>query len=269
MIAGLKAGTTYVNDDTTPVDTTLVVPTFRSAHMQRHIRPELLDDLPADDPRAIQSRRDLQKVNTFMGHLGIVAGALRRAPTPPRVLVELGAGDGTFLLRVARRLGSNRAMRAVLVDRQPSLSAGTRDGFTAAGWEVETCQCDVFEWLCRPRADTADVMLANLFLHHFHKSELANLLNLIAQQTKYFVACEPRRSRTALLAVPLLRLIGCNEVTLHDGDISVRAGFRDRELSALWPDDPGWTLAERRRGLFTHAFIATRLPAGRGRDAGG
>jgi hypothetical protein len=227
---------------------------------KRHIQPELLDDLPADDPRAIQSRRDLQKINMFMGHLGVVTGALRRTPPASRFLVELGAGDGTFLLRIARRLGPQTGMRAVLVDRQPSLSAATREGFKAAGWDVETCQCDVFEWLCRPRAETADVTLANLFLHHFREGELANLFNLIAQHTTYFVACEPRRSRTALAGVPLLRLIGCNEVTLHDGDISVRAGFRDRELSALWPNDPGWRLTERRRGLFTHAFVAARLP---------
>jgi Methyltransferase domain len=228
---------------------------------KRHIQPELLDDLPADDPRAIQSRRDLRKVNTVMGHPGIVAHALRRAPAPCRVLVELGAGDGTFLLRVARRLGRKNTMRALLVDRQTSLSAATRDGFTSAGWEVDTCQCDVFEWLRRPNAHTADVTLANLFLHHFRDRELEQLLNLIAHQTKYFVACEPRRSRTALSGVPLLRLIGCNDVTLHDGDISVRAGFRDRELSVLWPHDARWSLRETRRGLFTHAFIATRVPA--------
>lgn len=225
---------------------------------KRSIQPEILDELPADDPRAIQSRRDLQKVNTFMGHPGMVTRALRSMPAPPRLLVELGAGDGTFLLRVARRLGSQARMRALLVDRHPSMSATTREGFAAAGWEVETCQSDVFEWLCRPRAETADVTLANLFLHHFRESELANLLNLIAQQTRHFIAWEPRRSRTALAGTSLLRLIGCNDVTLHDADVSVRSGFRDRELSALWPPDAGWQLTERRSGLFTHALFADR-----------
>ena len=232
-------------------------PYLRSSD-RRHIQPELLDDLPADDPRAIQSRRDLQKVNTFMGHPGIVTGALRRPPVPLRFLVELGAGDGTFLLRVATRLGPQSGVRAVLVDRQPSMSAATREGFHAVGWHIETRQSDVFEWLCRPQPETADVTLANLFLHHFRQSELANLLHLIAQQTKYFVACEPRRSRAGVWGVPLLRLIGCNEVTLHDGDISVRAGFRDREISGLWPNDGKWNLREGRRGLFTHAFVAAR-----------
>ena len=226
--------------------------------MRRHIQPEILDGLPADDPRAIQSRRDLQKVNAFMGHPGMVIRALRAAPAPPRLVVELGTGDGTFLLRVARRLGRQSGMRAMLVDRRPSVTAATLDGFDAAGWSIDICEADVFEWLCRPRAEIADATIANLFLHHFWEGELAHMLNLAGQQTKRFIACEPRRSRTALAGTSLLPLIGCNEVTLHDADVSVRAGFRDRELSALWPTDPGWQVTERRRGLFTHAFVAAR-----------
>ena len=123
--------------------------------------------------------------------------ALRAAAAAPRLLVELGSGDGTFLLKVARRLGtSGTACARLLVDRRPSVSAATRDGFEAAGWTIDVCESDVFEWLCRPRAETADVTIANLFLHHFREGELAHLLNLAAQQTTRFIACEPRRSRT-------------------------------------------------------------------------
>jgi SAM-dependent methyltransferase len=223
--------------------------------MRRRVQPEILDELPADDPRAIQSRRDLQKVNTFLGHTGMMTRAMRGAPAP-RLVVELGCGDGTFLLRVAQALASRAPTRAVLVDRRPFLNAATLEGFAAAGWEIDIFESDVFEWLCRPRAEIADVTLVNLFLHHFRDGELANLLNLAAQQTRRFVACEPRRSRTSLAGASLLRLIGCNDVTMHDADVSVRAGFRDRELSALWPPDDGWQLTERRAGLFSHNFIA-------------
>ena len=105
--------------------------------MHRHVQPEILDELAADDPRAIQSRRDLQKVNTFMGHRGLVTNALRSAPASPQFVIELGAGDGTFLLNVARHLASGTRVRAVLVDRRPSLSTATRKGFEQAGWEVD------------------------------------------------------------------------------------------------------------------------------------
>ena len=224
--------------------------------MHRVVQPEILDELPANDARAVQSRRDLQKVNTFMGHAGMVTRAMRRAPAPPRLLVELGAGDGTFLLKVARRITHRTRVRAVLVDRRPSLSEATREGFAAIGWDVDTCASDVFEWLCRPHAEMADVTLANLFLHHFRDAELTTLLTLAAQQTRRFIACEPRRSRMGLAGASLLRLIGCNDVTIHDARISVRAGFLNRELTKLWPAEAGWYLSERQRGLFTHTFVA-------------
>ena len=227
----------------------------------RDVQPEILDDLPADDPRAIQSRSDLRKVNAFMGHTAIVVRELRAAATPLRLLVELGSGDGTFLLRVARRLRVRSGVRAVFVDRRPSVSEDTRSEFKASGWDIDICQLDVFEWLRRPGPETSDVIVANLFLHHFRDKELAELLALASRQTASFISCEPRRSRTALSGVSLLRLLGCNDVTLHDGKKSVRAGFRGAELSALWPSDPGWRLNEGPVGLFSHMFVASKVSA--------
>src|SRR5512145_617924 len=104
--------------------------------MRRLIQPEILDRLAADDPRAIQSRRDLRKINAFMGHIGLVTRALGATRPMPRHIVELGAGDGTLLLRVARRLGRPQIrVRAVLVDFNPSVSAETRAAFQALGWD--------------------------------------------------------------------------------------------------------------------------------------
>jgi len=52
-------------------------------------------------------------------------------------------------------------------------------------------------------------------------------------------------------------LMGCNAVTRHDARVSVRAGFRDDELSRLWPSG-GWTLEERGAPPFSHLFVARR-----------
>ena len=48
----------------------------------------------------------------------------------------------------------------------------------------------------RARADAAprwDLVIANLFLHHFDGAELAPVLGAIAASTDEFIACEPRR----------------------------------------------------------------------------
>src|SRR5947207_14157941 len=78
----------------------------RSVTMDRRVEPEFLDGLPATDPRAIRSRRDLQSLNAWMGNTRIMARALRSGfpNEPPRRPVELGAGDATFLFRFAQCL---------------------------------------------------------------------------------------------------------------------------------------------------------------------
>ena len=44
--------------------------------MQRRVEPELLDALPADDPRAVRSREDLRRINRLMGNQSVLGNAL-------------------------------------------------------------------------------------------------------------------------------------------------------------------------------------------------
>ena len=229
--------------------------------MKRCLESELLDELPRDDPRAVRSRKDLQRVNAWMGHSGIMARALRSTCPGPvaRGLVDLGAGDGRFLLRVAGRLSADwQGTSAVLLDRRNVVSLETRQALTTLGWRAATVEADALDWLRQPAAPACDAMIANLFLHHFPEAQLADLVGAAARSARAFIAVEPRRSARGLFFSRLLRLIGCNEVTRHDAPISVRAGFGGRELSRLWPAGPGWSLHERPAGWFSHLFIAQR-----------
>jgi hypothetical protein len=194
-----------------------------------------------------------------MGHADIMARALlgRSRDRPPETLVELGAGDGTLLLEIARRIAPRwRGIRAVLVDRHSLVTSHTRAQFEGLSWQIESVPADVFEWLRQRPSHTTDVTIANLFLHHFVGRDLSNLLCCVSRQTRLFLACEPRRCRPALAATAMLRLVGCNGVTVHDAALSVRAGFDHDELSAAWPGEAGWTLTERNAGPFSHTFLA-------------
>ncbi len=232
--------------------------------MERSVEPEVLDGLTAADPRADHSRADLRLLNSIMGHPRILAHALREAlsvsglPQRPLRLVELGAGDGTVLLKVARRL-SPLGIRAevTLLDRQELVSTQTRQSCASLQWPLESLVADVFGGL-EAFANPVDVILCNLFLHHFPRKILAALLCLASTKTSLFIACEPRRAGLALAASHGLLLLGCNAVTRHDAVVSVRAGFRDQEISEIWPVEGPWTLRERSAGLFSHSFVARR-----------
>jgi hypothetical protein len=230
----------------------------------RLVEPEWLDELAPTDPRAIRSRRDLRRVNSFMLQAGIMRRLLLSAcgDERPRFILELGGGDGSFILKVAQGLAPGwRGVRVVLLDRQPVVAEATREAFHALGWKVEVVTADVFAFLEAAAGTQADVVTANLFLHHFPDARLRQLLAGTAAIAPRLVACEPRRSAWALGASRLLWTIGCNDVSRHDALASVRAGFRGSELSALWPSQQGWRLSERPAGLFSHAFVARRADA--------
>ena len=227
--------------------------------MLRRVEAEWLDELPPADPRARRSRRDLKRVNSLMSNAGIVARELRRAlPRGRGRIAEIGAGDGSFALALARRLGPSVGGEFTLLDRQRLVAPETLDGFLKRGCKARAVEADVFDWLRHASTPVFDAMVANLFLHHFEPRRLTELLQLAAARTRVFIACEPRRSGVALLGSRLLGLIGCNDVTRHDAVVSVRAGFRGRELAAMWPESGSWILAERAQGLFSHAFVARR-----------
>lgn len=229
--------------------------------MVRTLHAELVDELPADHPEAMRSRCDLRLLNAVMGHTGILARSLKSV-SPKRSslrLVEIGAGDGQVLLRVARRLAGRWCdVDVVFVDLQDLLRDEARADFAALDWGVHFEKGDIFQWLGRTESEKSDAILANLVLHHFTDERLKSLFSLASRKADAFIAVEPRRARFPLFCTQWLSLIGCNPVTCHDAPISVRAGFKGRELSALWPADGKWDLTERRAGFFSHHFVARR-----------
>jgi hypothetical protein len=267
--------------------------------MGRVVEPEWLDELPPHDGRAMKSRTDIRRLNALMGHVHLMSGLLLKTGAHHRTcrIVDLGAGDGTFALRLIRRLEGLRrsewirrgcvrrflerpnlewldrrlwaewlhgfepepeSKKLVLVERQQLVSEQTRLQFEKLGWRAQIVTADVFEWLDQPCAPSGTVLLANLFLHHLQDDQLRMLLRYAAARGEVFAACEPRRSGFALTASRLVGLVGCNEVSRHDAVVSVRAGFSGGELSSLWPQQIGWSLLEREAGLFSHCFLARR-----------
>lgn len=243
----------------------------------RKLEPELLDELPPDEPRAIQSRLDLQRVHRAMRSLAILRRlvACLHGTAPPRRILELGAGDGSLLLRFARAQHADwPAVELTLLDRQSLVSAATIAAFRTLGWTVQCLTTDVLAWsreLNKPASALPryDLCVTSLFLHHFEATDLALLLRGIAARSDAFIACEPRRDWVARVGSHLIGLLGVNSVTRGDAVKSVAAGFRGAELTQAWRDVNGpasrvrgnWQLEEFAARPFTHCFVAERRHA--------
>ena len=230
----------------------------------RRLEPEILDGLAAADPRAQRSRTDLRRIHRAMGTLSIMQRALDRstASRRPHRLLEIGAGDGTLMLRLAQRQAVRwPALSVTLLDRVETVERQTLDGFVRLGWNPSMVTMDLFDWLKNVEDQRWDVVCASLFLHHLSSIELRRLLSYVASATDVFFCCEPRRSSLALLGSHLVGLLGAGPVTRADAVASVHAGFSGLELTALWPNHTQWQLEEHAAGLFSHAFLAVRNQA--------
>ena len=254
--------------------------------MSRVVAAEALDTLAPDDPAAIRSRIDLRRVHRAMGTRVIVARAMQDMMTGRREggtlrVLELGAGDGSLMLGVARVLARTTArtwantpaparprVGLTLLDRQRLVEHATITGYAELGWTAVQAIVDVTDWadaegdplLAGGATARWDVIVANLFLHHFEGAQLEALLAAIAARCDRFFACEPHRAWLALAGSHLVGAIGANAVTRRDAVLSVHAGFRSNELTALWPGSTAqWSLQEYPAGLFSHCFRAERI----------
>src|SRR2546423_6382544 len=137
--------------------------------LPRQVEPEWLDSLPADDLRALRSRRDLRRINSLMLQGRIMSRLLlwcRSGRPAPKLIIELGGGDGWFALTVARRLSCIwPGVTVISVDRQKAASDEARERVSRLGWSFQPMTADVWDFLAAPVALRADIVMANLFFH--------------------------------------------------------------------------------------------------------
>jgi hypothetical protein len=198
--------------------------------MQRLVEPEIIDHLPPDHPDVIRSRKDLRMINFLMGNERWIARNLRGFGTArARGILEIGAGEGTLLKRLAGKYRGVPLRGCDLAPRPDDLPEHI-------GWDRR----DVFESL----VDAAEgILAANLFLHHFTDDELPRFRPLIG---RFEVICvnEPyRTAQTITDAKIIMPLVG--RATKHDMPASIRAGFLHGELPRLLSlDSAEWRVRE-------------------------
>lgn len=198
--------------------------------MQRVVEPEIIDQLPPDHPDVVRSRTDLKVINFLMGNERWLARQISaHADARAQGVLEVGAGEGTLLARLAERYPGIPLTACDLAPRPEGLDPTIR-------WE----QRDVFECLA---AAKGGILAANLFLHHFENEELEQFRSYLG---KFEVICvnEPFRTNQTLIdAKIILPFVG--RATKHDMMVSIRAGFVPGELPerlGLSPDQ--WNIRE-------------------------
>jgi hypothetical protein len=192
---------------------------------ERTVAPEWLDSLPADSPEALRSRRDLRIIHRFMRTQSWLTQELANLPPQARgSIAELGAGDGQLLRDVRGKLHDLQVCGYDLISKP-------------AQWPAD------WNWqpgdFTRLNGFSEQAVIALMILHHFENDKLLELgKKLQAGATRYLLAVETARYPKHILMLRAGRLLGFCKTTLHDGAVSIRAGFLGDELPQRLGLDP-------------------------------
>jgi SAM-dependent methyltransferase len=197
-----------------------VIPDLRA----RATEPEQLDE-GVPEAEAVRSLADLRFVNRWLGNRSSLLRAVRPHLPPGGRLLDVGCGSGD--------------VPAFLLERLPG-------PLLAVGLDVKTLHLRdappsvhpvVGDVRRLPFPDRSfDVVTASLFLHHFDAAELPALLGGLARLARRaLVVNDLHRALVPFLfgraAFPLLFR---SRVSVEDGLVSIRRGFRPEELRAAF-----------------------------------
>ena len=201
---------------------------------ERMVIPEILDSLPAGDPEALRCRRDLRRINFFMGNERWICREIRHfSEAASRGIVEIGAGNGELCETLARTFPGSPVSAY-------DLAASPHFSDSRITWH----QGDLLE---AESPAEGGVLVANLFIHHFEAATL-KLLGKWMRNFEVILLNEPDRCRLPHFIGGIMHPF-MNRVTRHDLHVSIRGGFRAGELGPfLGLDDAAGMLGKLRHG---------------------
>lgn len=187
----------------------------------RFVQPEILDDQAPE--RAAPSLRDIVRINRLTGGHKILRDTFRRL---------VGSGERFTVLDIGAASGDAAAEILALHPNASVVSLDYRHHHLSVA-PAPRLVADAFRLPISPRS--VDFVYCGLFLHHFSNEAVINLLRSFALVARRSVIVNDlERHVLPYWFLPATRWVfGWDPITLHDGPISVQAGFTGPELRTL------------------------------------
>jgi SAM-dependent methyltransferase len=210
---------------------------------------EILDDPSTDTELAKRSLRDVARSNALFGGTRAVVSELRavlRDTTTKTVsLLDVGCGVGDIACsaRVAARR-EGRELIAIGLEKTPALAV-------ASSAHMDATVCGDAETL--PLRDgSVDIVMCSQVLHHFPDDQALKVLREMARVARRAIlVSDLRRSWIAIAGLWTASYpLGFHPVSRHDGIVSIRRGYTERELHDLVRRATGRTPRVRSRAGF-------------------
>ena len=202
---------------------------------QRSEEVEIMDDLETSGPVIDQTLKELNTINQRLGGNSISISALKKIAKTKKsfLLADLGCGGGDIVKTMAkwcRRKG--KKARFIGIDANPHIieyAQRNTKNFSEITYQSVNIFSEEF------KAQAFDVIHCCLFLHHFSKDQLVQLLAHFRHKSSLGVIINDlHRHPLAYWGIRLLtRLFSKSEMVRNDAAISVARGFKRRELEEI------------------------------------
>jgi SAM-dependent methyltransferase len=187
----------------------------------RVLKSELLET--ADPVLADRNLRDIGRINSwFGGHRALLRILKQLAPLHKQFsLLDVGAGSGDMGKCIRQHFQNAKVV---------SLDHHSFHLRRAPGPRLAA---DAFQLPFLPK--TFDFVLCSSVLHHFSDCEVIELIAELRRFARHaLIVLDLERHPLAYHFLPITRrLFGWSALTVHDGRVSVAAGFRPEELAHL------------------------------------
>lgn len=228
---------------------------------ERDQRKELIDDLSVGGEELRRAHRQLRLLNRLFAASGPAVYGVdrlwRECGRPAELTVlDVGAGSGDTNRRLLQWAEANGVeLRLVLLDLSAEACAEAQTYYLHEP-RVEVRRGSLFEL----ETESADIVTASQFVHHFAAEELPAVVErMLAASLLGVVLADIHRHRLAYSAVWLVTRLSSNRYIRHDGPLSVARGFRGRDWERLGATlRSGVTLRYAWRPLFRYAVIVRR-----------
>lgn len=204
---------------------------------RRSSKTELMDDFSLKGSVIRDTLDKLETLNRLLGGNATILKALetllkKQSKIKPIIIVDLGCGHGDILRDVAKfGRKNNYTFKLIGIDANAAAVDYARElskGYPELTFKV----LDVFSEDFKKQS--YDVMMSNLFLHHFKDSQLRLLLKQgIQKATIGAIINDLHRHRLAYYLFKFAALFIRNKMVVNDGLISILKAFKRNELETI------------------------------------
>jgi len=202
----------------------------------RSTLPEIMDQNNLEERDVVAALKDIEKVNIYLGGYKVILNALNKLNWKKKSLsiLDIGSGGGDTLKAVADwAIKANVNVYLIGIDINPIMTNfALLNCKEYSNIKFETC--NVFDE--KSVNYKADIVMCNLFCHHFDELELIKLLNRMNDLCNFkIIINDLHRNWFAFYSIKIItKLFSNSYMVKYDAPLSVaRSLTRDEWLISL------------------------------------